>query len=159
MPLGENLRSAIGILNQALRVLPAAGGAIEYLQRPDAEEVDDERINSGVDHVDEFAETEPPSSPATNISVPPKLRGERHLFRYFLDGSLRTYFLGTGLERGRSFPIMLAQIGASCVNRRDGGQGIIPCCFLRSRTSLCAWIRPVTKPRSRRSFSYRSSPW
>jgi ribosomal protein S12 methylthiotransferase accessory factor len=45
MPLGENLRSAIGVLNQALRILPAAGGAVEYLQRPDAEEVNDERIS------------------------------------------------------------------------------------------------------------------
>jgi len=49
MPLGENLRSAIGILGETLRILPAAGGAVEYLQRPDAEQVDDERINLEVD--------------------------------------------------------------------------------------------------------------
>ncbi|HYB60447.1 MAG TPA: hypothetical protein VEH50_03120 [Methylomirabilota bacterium] len=122
MVLAENLRRAIGVLSETLRILPATGGAVEYLQRPDAEEVDDERINSGVDIVDEFAETNPPSSAATNIFVPPKFRREKHLFRFFLDGSLRTYFLGTGVERGRSFPIMLAQIGASCVRRSDTGQ-------------------------------------
>ena len=122
MRLSQNLRSAVTILGEELRVLPAAGGAVEYLQRPDADEVDDERINSGVDRVDEFAETSAPSSPRVNIPVPAKLRSEQHLFRYFLDGSLRTYFLGTGLERGRSFPIMLAQIGASCVRRSDSGR-------------------------------------
>jgi hypothetical protein len=37
------------------------------------------------------------------------------------DGSLRTYYLATGIEGNRSFPIELAQIGAAVMQRDDAG--------------------------------------
>ncbi len=48
-------------------------------------------------------------------------REQKHLYRYFIDGSLRTYYLATGIEGNRSFPIELAQIGAAVMQRDDRG--------------------------------------
>lgn len=115
------LSKAIEILGSEINVLPATGGAVEYLHRPDADEIDDALLNAEIDHVREFAEDPAPSRAANYIPVPPLPRPEKHLFRYFIDGSLRTYFLGTGIERERTFPIELAQIGAACVYRHDDG--------------------------------------
>jgi hypothetical protein len=47
--------------------------------------------------------------------------GSRHLFRYFIDGSVRSYFLGTVLEQNRDTPILYAQIGACALRREDDG--------------------------------------
>ena len=55
------------------------------------------------------------------MATPPLTRTEKHLFRFFIDGSLRTYFLATGVEGTRTFPIELAQIGASVVQRNEKG--------------------------------------
>ena len=65
--------------------------------------------------------------PELNISdiyraTPPLFRQEKHLFRFFIDGSIRSYFLVTGIEGTRSFPIEMAQIGATVVERDDDGQ-------------------------------------
>ncbi len=121
MPYFENLGPALAVLAVNIKILPAVGGAVEYLQRPDPDEIDDGLVNQALDLVNEFAETNPPAKANVNIFVPALARNERHLYRFFLDGSLRTYFLGTGIERNRDFPIMIAQIGASCVYRRDDG--------------------------------------
>ena len=121
MPLLQNLGPALAVLGGSVKILPAVGGAVEFLQRPDADEIDDGLVNRDLDQVNEFAETNPPARATVNVPVPPVGRQEQHLYRFFLDGSLRTYFLGTGIERNRDFPIMLAQIGASCVHRRDDG--------------------------------------
>lgn len=118
----DNLSSAVKLLGEELRVLPAAGGATEYLQQPDADEKDDQLIHDELSPVDEYGETSPPATPRANIEVTPIRRTEQHLYRYFIDGSLRTYFLCTGVERDRTFPVLLAQIGATCLHRREDGQ-------------------------------------
>lgn len=116
-----NLGLALDLLSDNVKILPAVGGAVEYLQRPDADEIDDSLANQDLDLVTEMGETKPPAKATVNIPVPPVLRRERHIFRFFLDGSLRTYFIGTGIERNRDFPIMIAQVGASCIHRREDG--------------------------------------
>jgi len=108
-------------LNRHLKVLPATGGASEELVRPDQEEIDDALINRSINRVTEFAESPTPNIDRIYRSTPPLFRAENHLFRFFIDGSFRTYFLGTGVEVGRSFPIMLAQIGAAVIHRNDHG--------------------------------------
>ncbi|MFA0739436.1 MAG: hypothetical protein LKKZDAJK_002558 [Candidatus Fervidibacter sp.] len=101
--------------------MPAAGGALEDLLHPDAEEQEertftDERI---FDTIWERAE----GGERGNLyrPTPPIARTQRHLFRYFLDGSLRSYFLGTALEGDRDTPVHYAQIGACVLLRRDDG--------------------------------------
>ncbi|MBI4282179.1 MAG: hypothetical protein HY672_01660 [Chloroflexi bacterium] len=110
------------VLGKNLNILPATGSAVEDLQHPDQDEIDDVLVHREMDkEVTAFAE-EPQPSPS-NIYRPaaPLPRLERHLFRFFLDGSLRTYFLATGVEGARTFPIELAQIAASVVVRDDLG--------------------------------------
>jgi hypothetical protein len=110
----------LDILGREIKVLPAIGGAVEELQRADEEEIEDKILNSE-DLIDSFAETPEPSFNNLYRKTPPIPRRERHLFKFFIDGSIRTYFLGTGIEASRSFPIELAQVGSALIRREDDG--------------------------------------
>jgi len=112
----------LDLLGKELKILPATGGAVEDLQHPDQEEIEDVLINKDTEEITDFAETPQPDVSDIYRSTPPLFRKEKHLFRFFIDGSIRSYFLATGIEGTRSFPIELAQIGATVVEREDGGQ-------------------------------------
>jgi hypothetical protein len=112
---------ALRILAENVNILPATGGAVEDLQRPDADEVEDAETRAADGDVQAVGETDLAGDPLTYVSTPPRPRRDCHLFRYFIDGSLRTYFIATGIQQGRTFPIELAQIGSACVFRRDDG--------------------------------------
>lgn len=112
---------ALRILAENVSILPATGGAVEDLQRPDADEIEDAEARATDGDVTAIGETEPPHDPLTYVATPAIPRPENHLFRYFIDGSLRTYFIATGIQQNRTFPIELAQIGSACVFRRDDG--------------------------------------
>jgi len=120
-PLG-GIVPIINLLGNELKVLPATGGAVEDLQHPDQEEIEDTVINKDVTTVNAFAETPEPIPPNIYRPTPPLSRSERPYYRFFIDGSIRTYFLGTGIEGRRSFPIELAQIGATVVERDGDGK-------------------------------------
>lgn len=120
-PLGS-ITSILEILGKEVRILSATGGAVEDLQHPDLEEVEDFVINNGMENVTAFAESPEPDPKNIYRQTPPITRTENHLFRFFIDGSIRTYFLGTGIEGTRTFPIELAQIGSAVVKREDDGQ-------------------------------------
>jgi hypothetical protein len=115
------LQPTLALLSENLDILPAVGGAVEDLLRPDIDEVEDMLINSATQEVTEFLETPTPDAQSFYQPTPPLYRSERHLYRYFLDGSLRTYYLATGIEGDRSFPIELAQIGAGVMQRDEAG--------------------------------------
>ncbi len=122
-----SLAPALKVLAEKLSILPAVGGAVEDLQRPDPEELEDSQINRAVREITTFAETPEPSPAALYRPTPPLFRAENHLYRYFIDGSLRTYYLATGIEGNRSFPIELAQIGAAVIQRDPEGN-VRPLC-------------------------------
>lgn len=114
---------ALELLSSNMKILPATGGAVEDLQHPDRDEIDDILVHRDMDNeVTAFAEEPEPSTPDIYKPVPPLPRTERHLFRFFIDGSIRTYFLATGIEGTRTFPIELAEIGASVVAREEKGR-------------------------------------
>jgi hypothetical protein len=121
----QRIRDVLRQWAQDVEVLPAAGGALEELQRPDIEEVDDRLLGTEENIHDTVWERLPdgeridPKCPYR--PTPPCYRRERHLFRYFIDGSVRSYFLGTVLEHGRDTPILYAQIGACALRREDDG--------------------------------------
>jgi len=69
----------------------------------------------------DFLETPTPSLDNLYRSTPPIFRKDRHHYQFFIDGSLRTYYLATGIEGNRSFPIELAQIRAAVMQRNDAG--------------------------------------
>jgi len=114
------------VLSEELVILPATGGAVEELQHPDQDEIEDVLIDQEGKEITAFAEEPEPDPSNIYRPTPPLPRRERHLFRFFLDGSIRTYFLGTGIEGNRSFPIEMSQIGAAVVRREeDGSLGVL----------------------------------
>jgi len=113
---------ALNLLSEELKILPATGQAVEDLQRPDQEEIDDALLMKGNEEVNAFAETPEPSTESLYRSTAPLFRDQNHFFQFFIDGCIRTYYLGTAVEGKRSFPIELAQIGAGIIQRQDDGQ-------------------------------------
>ena len=110
---------------EKVEVLPAAGGALEELQRPDIEELEDRVWGTGENIHDTVWERLPDGEriDPNNLyrPTPPIPRHVQHRFRYFIDGSVRSYFLGTVLEQNRDTPILYAQIGACALRREDDG--------------------------------------
>ena len=78
-------------------------------------------INKDSKEVTDFLETPAPNPRDIYRSTPPIYREQNHLYRYFIDGSIRTYYIATGIEGDRSFPIELAQIGAAVMERNERG--------------------------------------
>lgn len=123
VPLPINIITpALKLLGDKIDILPASGGAVEDLQRPDEDELEDMLINRDSQEITMFAETPEPTIAKLYRSTPPIFRAQKHLYRFFIDGSLRTYYIATGIEGNRSFPIELAQIGAAVIGRNDRGK-------------------------------------
>ncbi|MBP7726413.1 MAG: hypothetical protein KA136_03470 [Candidatus Bipolaricaulis sp.] len=115
----EGLRPALQVIVQEAKVLPATGQAVEDLMRPDHEEVID-RLRSGEDKAMDVLLETPNRKPYVELTA--LHRTEKHLLRFFLDGSARTFFLGDAVEGNRRTPIHVAQVGAAAVFRKDDGQ-------------------------------------
>lgn len=118
------LRPALGLIANSTSVLPAVGGAFEDLARPDIEEADDRFFGDRADAengFDTFAETPTPVWQDLYRPTPAVYRTDDHAFRYFCDGSIKTYFLGTIIENDRSYPLELTQIGSAVIFRKDDG--------------------------------------
>lgn len=115
----EGLRPALEVIAREAKVLPATGQALEDLMRPDHDEVID-RLRSVEDGAMDVVLEEPNRSPYVGLKA--LHRTERHLLRFFLDGSARTFFLGDAVEGTRRTPIHVSQVGAAAVFRNDGGR-------------------------------------
>jgi hypothetical protein len=113
------LQPALAALSDGPEILPATGQAQEYLQQFDVDEYYDRIRTEDDKKVSEVMESRPDK---LYVDVPPLPRSERHLFRYFVDGSVKTFFLGTLVEHERNTPVLLGQIGATAVNREDDGR-------------------------------------
>jgi len=115
----EGLRPALEVIAQEAKVLPATGQALEDLMRPDHEEVID-RLRSVDDKAMDVLLETPNRKPYVELTE--LHRTEKHPFRFFLDGSARTFFLGDAVEGNRRTPIHVAQVGAAAVFRKANGQ-------------------------------------
>jgi hypothetical protein len=139
----SSIGHALVALAQHVDVLPATGGAVEDLVHPEMDERVDYWLNAQERIFDSIIE-----SPSRELyrPVPPIPRSERHTFRLFLDGSFRSYFLGTALEEDRDSPVHFAQLGAALLRRLDDGNvklhrlAMENALFLaRSKLSEVAW--------------------
>lgn len=102
--------------------MPAVGGATEDLERPDFEEREDQAFNEEEKVFEAVFERDPSGTwPPLYRPATPVRRCENHLFRHFLDGSFRSFFLGTMLEGNRETPVHYAQVGACLLQRQDDG--------------------------------------
>jgi len=115
----EGLRPALEVIAQEAKVLPATGQALEDLMRPDHEEVID-RLRSVDDKAMDVLLEAPNRKPYVELTA--LHRTEKHLLRFFLDGSARTFFLGDAVEGNRRTPIHVAQVGAAAIFRKHDGQ-------------------------------------
>lgn len=116
----ETLKTILQVASGYIQLLPATEGAQEELTNVDDTERDDTRFSAEHLNVDTFLEKPTPNW--TYRELKPLHRSENHLFRYFLDGSFRHYFIATGLEQERSTPIFLAQTSLSILERNDLGK-------------------------------------
>jgi hypothetical protein len=65
---------------------------------------------------------EPLEERATSIFPGNRLqRTDLNLFQYFLDGSIRTYYLGEQIEGNRAYPVMATEVASAIVQRGDDG--------------------------------------
>lgn len=118
----QTITEALTEAAQAADVLPASGQAMLDEAEPDADERE-EGILSRDEHVyDTLWETPAEKAPVPLYQAcPPLPRTEDHFFRYFVDGSFRSYFLGTLVAPQWESPLTFAQIGACVLRRRDDG--------------------------------------
>jgi len=118
----SGLTPALAAICAKGKVLPATGQAILDLLGPDTDETFD-RLLTDQDEKKKPVEIvlEPPPWKLYR-TLKPRPRADDHVFRYFLDGSTKTYFLGTVVEQERSSPVQFAQVGAGAVFRRDDGR-------------------------------------
>ncbi len=112
------LQGALKVLVENAEVLPATGQAVVDLVTPDLEEIYDQKT-TGEAVVETVWET---AVDALYRTVRPIPRREEHRLRYFVDGSTKTYFIGTLLEQDRSTPVQISQVGAALVKREDNGR-------------------------------------
>jgi len=113
------LQQALQVLSQRTDVLPAVGGATEEELHPDIDEIEDEKITKDdtlLDEPFEFGQSN------TYVPLQPLKRTEEHLFRYFQDGSMRSFFAGTALEHDRQTPVIIGQVGCAALEREDNGR-------------------------------------
>ena len=103
-----------------IELLPASGGAIEDMTFTDDTEQEDTKFSS--EHLNVDSSLESPTPNWTYRPLKPLYRNDNHLFRYFLDGSFRHYFLATGMEHDRSTPIFLAQTAIAILERDNKGK-------------------------------------
>jgi len=118
LPAIFSLQEALQVLADRTDVLPAVGGATEDELRPDADEIDDQRATK-----DDTVLDEPFEFGNTQVYVPltPLRRPQEHLFRYFQDGSMASFFVGTALEHDRQTPVIIGQVGCAALEREEGG--------------------------------------
>lgn len=117
----EGLRPALEVMAKEGRILPATGQAIEDLMRPDQEEAYD-RVRLGLQSGDILDVAIEKPNRELYVECPAITRDKKHVFRYFLDGSARTFYLGHVTEGDRQTPIHVSQIGAAAVFRDYQGQ-------------------------------------
>jgi hypothetical protein len=113
-----SLEPALRAIAEGAQVLPATGQAQEYLQRFDIDEYYD-RIRTQDDKVVRDFQEAPNNR--LYVSLEPLRRVEENVFRYFVDGSVKTYFLGTAVVHDQSTPVLLGQAGAAAVRREGDG--------------------------------------
>ena len=114
---------------------------VEEIQPADTDRTEDD-TNYGVTNLCHNIESPPDKLPYVKLG-PPLTRKEHNFFRYFLDGSIRTYYWGEKLEGSTGVPIMIAE-AASAVVSRDSNGVVIPTKF---RRHLCL-ITPGSPPLS-----------
>jgi len=122
----EELRSQFRLVRETFQrhgsYLPATlDDPPEEPQPPDMDRLDDD---SNFDRRNLCVNIEEPTSGGKlHIDAGAILpRTERNFFKFFLDGSIRTYYLGEQIENGRSYPLIATEVASAAISRSDDGK-------------------------------------
>ncbi|MBX3364036.1 MAG: hypothetical protein KF866_04655 [Phycisphaeraceae bacterium] len=137
------LHPALEALSDGPEILPATGQAQEYLQQFDVDEYYDRIRTEDDKRVSEVMEA---PGGRLYVEVPPLSRAEEHIFQFFVDGSVKTFFLGTLVEHERNTPVLLAQLGAAAVKRENDGRVHVVTAHNRKRIVLLLNRSQVSDP-------------
>jgi hypothetical protein len=91
----STIAPTLQILAKEVSILLPADGAVEDLRRPDADETGDAEARVIQDKATATGETTPARDALTYTATLAIPRPQRHLFRYFIDGSPRTLYIAT----------------------------------------------------------------
>lgn len=118
----QTITELLARLAREVDVLPASGQSTVEEAQADTDEREDTRLTSQEHVYDTLWETpDGGGTPPLYVPCPPLSRAEDHLFRYFVDGSFRSYFLGTLLAPQWESPLTFGQVGTCALHRRDDG--------------------------------------
>ena len=79
----SSITPILDLLGKELKILPATGGAVEDLQHPDQDEIDDVLVHREMDkEITAFAETPEPSINNIYRATLPLPRTEHHLLHF-----------------------------------------------------------------------------
>jgi len=119
---------AVGSFRRVREILSSRGGFSRATVEEPVEEVlghdqDQREDDAQLKHFPIFEPVEQvPNAKRAWIDLGSPLPRERdHVFRYFLDGSLRTYRWGEKVEGGTSFPVIVTELGCAVVKRSHAG--------------------------------------
>ncbi len=152
------LQPALEALSDGPEILPATGQAQEYLQQFDVDEYYDRIRTEDDKKVSEVMEA---PGGRLYVEVPPLPRTEEHIFQFFVDGSVKTFFLGTLVEHERNTPVLLAQLGAAAVKRENDGRVHVMPAHNRKRIVLLLNKSQVSDPvwtKAEAAIKGRASP-
>jgi hypothetical protein len=77
------------------------------------------------------------------------LRTERNFFKFFLDGSIRTYYLGEQIEGG-SYPLVATEVASAAIRRADDGRASMS--KLLRKIALLIPPSPPVRPQTMRDL-------
>jgi hypothetical protein len=119
LPQLFKLQAALEVLSRQTDVLPAVGGATEDELHQDIDEIEDDKVSGDSPVLDEAFEF---GQSNTYVPLQPLKRPVEHVFRFFQDGSMRSFFAGTALEHDRQTPVIIGQVGCAALRREDDGR-------------------------------------
>jgi hypothetical protein len=121
----------------------------EETQPYDADRTDDDSNFDRKNLCDPIEEFEEGKEPYVNQGSA-LLRTECNFFKFFLDGSIRTYYLGEQIEDNRSYPLIATEVASAAIKRADDGRASVS--KLMRKVALLVPPSPPVRPQTVRDL-------
>ncbi|MGP8069474.1 MAG: hypothetical protein ACLP5V_06255 [Candidatus Bathyarchaeia archaeon] len=115
----------------------------EEPQPPDPDQTDDDsnfELRNLCESIEDLASYDRPYVPVGDALH----RDEDNFFKLFLDGSLRSYYLGEQIEDSRSYPLVATEVAAAVIKRDDTGKASV----LKFRKKIALLVPPMHQERT-----------
>ena len=111
--VGRNLREIAHCLKSGNLILSPFENPIEEERRGDPDQSDDNSNYFGKEQVCDAVEVLPGGKKSVQNAA------NKSRFRFFLDGSIRTKYVGEFIEGGLSFPLIVSEVAVAVMQRKD----------------------------------------